>query len=1074
MVEFFIRRPIFATVCALLIVLAGAVSIPSIPISLYPQLAPPQVIVSCNYVGANSQTVESAVTFPLETAINGVEGMRYMSSTSSNDGTSSITVTFQTGYDLSIAAVDVQNRVATASGRLPAVVNATGISITKANSNFVFAAGFLSPDKSLSQGFISNYIDVYVKDALKRVPGVGDVVIFGERKYAMRIWLDPARLAARQLTALDVTNALAEQNVEVAAGQLGQPPNDPKQQYSMAVRVVGRLSEPTEFNNIILKNGTGLNGLVLLKDVGHAELGAENYNTDLQFNYGNIGGAAVGLGVQQLSNANALDVDKKCRAVLEELQKSFPPGMKGIIAVDTTTVIGDSIHEVEQTIFEAIIIVIAVIFLFLQDWRSTIIPAVTIPVSLIGTFAFIKIFGFSINSLTLFGITLATGLVVDDAIVVIENVQRHLEEGIGEAHEAASIAMSEVTSAVIATSLVLISVFVPVSFFPGTTGILYKQFSLTIAFSIAISAFNALTLSPALAAILLHRDKQLLPKFFGPVGRLFEKPAGWFELGLKRLIAAYATAVTFVVRWRYAMLVLFLIALGATAYTYTAVPTAFLPQEDQGYALVIVQTPPGASLAYTQEFAARGTALIRQSDDVAATFAVMGFSLSGGSSPNSGIIFVPLKPVDERTKKGPGHDAHSIVTSIGPKLFGVPGGILFMAEPPAIAGIGTVGGFQFMLQDSGRNTFGDIDKVAHQLVAEGYNPQSGLTALNTTFTANDPQVFVTIDREKAKAIGVPLSQVTSALNTYMGSSYVNDFNFNNRSYRVYIQADQQFRRNTHDLRQFYVRADSGDMVPLDNLVRIVETSGPQVISHYNIFRSAEVDGSQAAGLSSGQGLAAMERAFNRHKLQGMTFQWSGLALEEVEAGGKALIIFALGLLVVYLTLSAQYESFALPFIILLAVPMAVLGALALVAARGLVDDVYVQIGLVMLIGLSAKNSILIVEFAEEIRHKGKSIIDSAIEAAELRLRPILMTSVAFILGVMPLYFATGAGALGRHSVGTAIVGGMVLSTVLNLFFIPVLYVLLQTLLTQFGGKKDKRISQPHVAPDHLLPPPHEA
>jgi HAE1 family hydrophobic/amphiphilic exporter-1 len=1073
MVEFFIRRPIFATVCALLIVLAGAVSIPSIPISLYPQLAPPQVIVACNYVGANSQTVESAVTVPLETAINGVEGMRYMSSTSSNDGTSSITVTFQTGYNLSIAAVDVQNRVATAQGRLPAVVNATGISITKANSNFVFAAGFLSPDKSLSPGFISNYIDVYVKDALKRVPGVGDVVIFGERKYAMRLWLDPARLAARQLTALDVSNALAEQNVEVAAGQLGQPPNDPKQQYSMAVRVVGRLSQPSEFDNIILKNGTGLNGLVLLKDVGHAELGAENYNTDLQFNYGNIGGAAVGVGVQQLSNANALDVDKKCRAVLADLQKSFPPGMQGIIAVDTTTVIGDSIREVESTIFEAIIIVIAVIFLFLQDWRSTIIPAVTIPVSLIGTFAFIKIFGFSINSLTLFGITLATGLVVDDAIVVIENVQRHLEEGVADAGQATSIAMSEVTSAVIATSLVLISVFVPVSFFPGTTGILYKQFSLTIAFSIAISAFNALTLSPALAAILLHRDKQLLPKFLGPVGRFFEKPVGWFESGLKKLIAAYATAVTFVVRWRYAMLVLFLAALGATAYTYNAVPTAFLPQEDQGYALVIVQTPPGASLAYTQEFAARGTALIRQSDDVAATFSVMGFSLAGGSSPNSGIIFVPLKPVDERTKKGPGHDAHTFVTTVGPKLFGVPGGILFMAEPPAVAGIGTVGGFQFMLQDSGRNTFGDIDRVAHQMVAEGYNPQSGLTALNTTFTANDPQVFVTIDREKAKAISVPLSQITAALNTYMGSSYVNDFDFNNRSYRVYIQADQQFRRNTQDLRQFYVRSDTGDMVPLDNLVHIVETSGPQVINHYNIFRSAEIDGSQAPGLSSGQGLAAMERAFNRHKLQGMTFQWSGLALEEVEAGGKSLVIFALGLLVVYLTLSAQYESFALPFIILLAVPMAVLGALALVAARGLVDDVYVQIGLVMLIGLSAKNSILIVEFAEEIRRKGKSIIDSAIEAAELRLRPILMTSFAFILGVMPLYFATGAGSLGRHSVGTAIVGGMLLSTILNLFFIPVLYVLLQTLLGKFGGKKST-VTQPHVTPDHLLPPPHGA
>ncbi len=1072
MVEFFIRRPIFATVCALLIVLAGAVSIPSLPISLYPQLAPPVVLVSCNYVGANAQVVESAVTIPLETAINGVPGMRYMSSTSSNDGTSAITVTFDTGYDLSIAAVDVQNRVASAQGRLPSAVNATGVTITKANSNFVFAAGFLSPDNSLSQSFVSNYIDVYVKDALKRVPGVGDVVIFGERKYAMRVWLDPARLAARQLTALDVSAALTEQNVEVAAGQLGQPPSDKNQSYQMAVRVVGRLSEPREFDNIILKSGgTAGGGLVLLKDVGHAEIGAEDYSTDLHFNYGNIGGSAVGLGVQQLSDANALDVDKKCRAALAELERSFPPGLKDIIAVDTTTVIGDSIHEVEVTIAEAIIIVIAVIFLFLQDWRSTIIPAVTIPVSLIGTFAFIKIFGFSINSLTLFGITLATGLVVDDAIVVIENVQRHLEEGVADSHEATSIAMSEVTSAVIATSLVLISVFVPVSFFPGTTGILYKQFSLTIAFSIAISAFNALTLSPALSAILLHQDKQLLPAFFGPLGRWFGYPVSWFEAGLKRLIAGYAAAVTFVVRWRYIMVLLFAGALGATAYMYTHVPTAFLPQEDQGYFLIIVQTPPGASLAYTTELADRGTTVVRQDDDVAATFSVMGFSLAGGSSPNAGLIFAPLKPVDERTKKGPGHDAHSIVGRIAPKLLGVPGGILFAAEPPAIQGIGTVGGFQFMLQDSGRNTFGDIDRVAHELVAEGYNPTSGLSNLNTTFRANDPQVFVSIDREKAKAINVPLSQITSALNTFMGSSYVNDFDFNNRTYRVYIQADQQFRRNTQDLRQFYVRSDTNNMVPLDNVVSIVETSGPQVITHYNIFRSAEIDGSQAAGLSSGQGLQKMQDAFNRHKLQGMTYSWTGLALEEVEAGGKTTVIFGLGLLVVYLTLAAQYESFALPFIILLAVPTAVLGALSLVAARGLTDDVYVQIGLVMLIGLSAKNSILIVEFAEDIRKHGKSIIDAAIEASELRLRPILMTSVAFILGVMPLYFATGAGSLGRHSVGTAIVGGMVLSTVLNLFFIPVLYVLLQTLLAQFSGKK---VTVAPVSPDRRIPPPHVA
>ncbi len=1068
-VDFFIRRPIFATVCALLIVLAGAVCIPSLPISLYPQLAPPQVVVTSNYIGANATDVESAVTTILEQSINGVEGMRYISSTSSNDGTSAVTVTFQTGYDLNIAAVDVQNRVASAQGRLPAVVNNTGITITKANSNFVLAAGFVSPDNSLSPAFISNYLDVYVADALKRVPGVGAVIIFGERKYAMRIWLDPNKLAARSLTALDVTSALAEQNVEVAAGQLGQQPSDPHQNFQMAVRVVGRLSDPKQFENIILKNSTSAGGLVLLKDVGHAEIGAETYSTSLKFS----GGDAVGVGVQQLSNANALDVDKRCRAVLHDLEKNFPPGMKYIIAVDTTTVVSDSVREVIKTIGEAVIIVIVVIFLFLQDWRATIIPAVTIPVSLIGTFAFIKVFGFSINSLTLFGITLATGLVVDDAIVVIENVQRHLsnngatpnspsdhrtrteaasttshstslENTSSDPHEATSIAMAEVTSAVIATSLVLISVFIPVSFFPGTTGILYKQFSLTIAFSIAISAFNALTLSPALAALLLRPEQKktgLLGLLLNPIERLIQ----W-------VIRAYARAVTFVVRIRYAMLALFLAALAATAFLYVHVPTAFIPQEDQSYFLIIVQTPPGASLSYTSEFADRAAALVRKNDGVFGTFSVMGFSLAGGSSPNSGLIFAPLKPINDRSKLGPNFTAHAIVADIGPKLFGVPGGIAFAAEPPAIAGIGTVGGFQFILQDGGRNTFGDIDRVAHTMVGQARAGHE-LTGLNTTFTSNDPQVRVTIDREKAKAIGVPFNQITAAMGTFMGSSYVNDFDFNNRSYRVYVQADAQFRRTAKDLSQFYVRSNSGQMIPLDNLSSISETSGPQVINHYNLFRSAEIDGSPAPGLSSGQGLDAMQRLFEKNKLQGMTFSWTGLALEEVESAGKAIIIFGLGLLVVYLTLSAQYESFALPFIILLAVPAAILGALSLIAGRGLVDDVYVQIGLVMLIGLSAKNSILIVEFAEQLLAQGKSIIEAAIEAAELRLRPILMTSIAFILGVLPLYFATGAGALGRHSVGTAIVGGMLLSTVLNLFFIPVLYVILKSLLERFSGKK---------------------
>ena len=1049
MVDFFIKRPVFATVCALLIILAGAISIPTLPISQFPQLAPPQVVVTSNYVGANAAQVESAVTIPLEQSINGVEGSRYISSVSANDGTSAITVTFNTGYDLNIAAVDVQNRVASASGRLPASVNNTGITITKANSNFVLVAGFLSPDHSLSQEFVSNYIDVYVKDAIKRVPGVGDVTVFGERKYAMRIWLDPAKLAARGLTALDVSNALSEQNVEIPAGQLGSPPNDGKQAYQMAVRVVGRLSDPTQFDNIVLKNQPGAAagngaGLVLLRDVGYAKLGAENYATSLKFS----GGDAVGIGIEQLSTANALDVAKQCRKVLLDLKKNFPPGIDYAVAVDTTQTVSDSIHEVLVTLVEAIVIVIIVIFLFLQDWRATIIPAVTIPVSLIGTFLFIKLFGFSINSLTLFGITLATGLVVDDAIVVIENVQRHIGEGDSDSHHATSVAMSEVTSAVIATSLVLISVFVPVSFFPGTTGILYKQFSLTIAFAIAISAFNALTLSPALAAILLRQEQH-----HGGLLKLIDD-------AIKALGRWYAATVTFLVmRFKTGMVILFLAGLAATVYMYQHVPTAFVPDEDQGYFLCIVQTPPGASLAYTTNVADKASKIILQNDDVFGTFSVMGFSLSGGSTPNAGLLFAPLKPIDERTKKGRGHTQADIVKLIAPKLFAVPGGVVAAFEPPPIQGIGTVGGFQFEVQDNGRNTPADIDRVVKSMVGSSRAPGAKVIGLYSPFTSNDPQLSVTIDREKAEAIGVSLNQVAAALQTFMGSTYVNDFDFNNRSYRVYIQADAQYRRNAADLREFYVRSNTGSMVPLDNLVAVDETSGPQVIYHYNLFRSAEVDGSPAPGLSSGQGLIAMQQLFEKNKLQGMSFSWTGLALEEIESAGKAIIIFGLGLLVVYLTLSAQYESFALPFIILLAVPMAILGALGLIAMRGLVDDVFVQIGLVMLIGLSAKNSILIVEFAEQLREHGRTIMEAAIEAAELRLRPILMTSFAFILGVLPLYFATGAGANGRHSVGTAVVGGMVLSTVLNLAFIPVLYVLLKSFLESFSKKTPPAASE---------------
>ena len=743
-------------------------------------------------------------------------------------------------------------------------------------------------------------------------------------------------------------------------------------------------------------------------------------------------------------------MDRLAKAELAKLAENFPPGLQYAIAFDSTTVVGDSIREVLWTLGMAILIVITVIFLFLLDWRATIIPAVTIPVSLIGTFAFIKLFGFSINSLTLFGITLATGLVVDDAIVVIENVQRHIAMEHSDPHQATSRAMGEVTSAVIATSLVLIAVFVPVSFFPGTTGILYRQFSLTIAFAIAISAFNALTLSPALSALFLRgeedRPKQLDFLHIPPVSRAFAGFIHGADASITWLASSYAKSIHAALKLRYLLLVIFFAGLATTVWTYRHVPTGFIPQEDQGYVMVIVQAPPGSSLAYTTALSDRADAMIAQNPDIAGSFSVMGWSMAGSAS-NAGMMFVSAKPSDQR--RGKGHSIADIVAKLQPKLtslmFAPNGGLVMLIQPPAVQGVGSFGGFQFMLQDQGGNTLTDLDRVAHQIVSAS-SGRKDLTGLFTTFSANDPQVLVTIDREKLKAMDVPLSQITDTLGVFMGSEYINDFDYNNRTYRVYVQADQPFRMSAGDLRSYYVRSGSGQMVPLDNLVKITPSSGPPVINHYNLFRSVEIDGSPAPGFSSSEGLAAMEQLAKKSMMPGMSYQWTGLTLDEIESSGKAVLIFGLGILVVYLTLSALYESFALPFIILLAVPMAVLGALGLVALRGYSNDVYCQIGLVMLIGLSAKNSILIVEFAEQLRRKGRSIAEAAIEAAELRLRPILMTSFAFILGVLPLAFATGAGALGRRSVGTTVVGGMLLSTVLNLFFIPVLYVILSRLL----------------------------
>ena len=1026
MVDFFIHRPVFSTVCALLIILAGAACIPTLPIAQFPDLAPPQVGVTAFYTGASSQTVESAVTTPLEQQINGAEGMKYITSSSTNDGVSTITATFDLNRDPDLATVDIENRVNTASGRLPAAVKQIGITVAKTSQNFVFGGAVFSPDASLSTLFISNYLDVYVRDTLKRVPGVADVLIFGERKYSMRLWLDPVRMAGRALTADDAVNALQEQNIEIAAGQLGAQPSIPGQQFQISVRAVGRLSEPAQFDDIILKsNADGT--LVRLKDVGHAELGAEDYSTDLDYN----GRDAVGIAVTQLSTANALDVHQRCVAELDRLSRRFPPGMKYEIAFDTTDAVGESIRDVIFTVGSAILLVILVIFVFLGDWRTTIIHFIATPVSLIGTFTFVKLLGFSINTLTLFGITLATGLVVDDVIVVIENIERHLQGGEPSAAKAASDAMREVTGAVIATSLVLVAVFVPVAFFPGTTGILFRQFALTIAFSITISAFNALTLAPALAAILL--------------GRLEHKEKNWFFKRVDRVLDAintgYVRSLRAFLRFEILALILFAAGLGLAYFVFKKVPLAFVPSEDQGYLIVAIQSPTGASLEYTRDIGRQVSAITKNIPEVRGTFSVAGFSF-GGATPNAGLVFLPLRPYGQR--EGEQHTAASILNRLRGPLFGISGAIVIPFEPPAVQGLGQFGGFQYELLDQGAHSLADLDKATHDLVrAAGQRPQKDVTGLFTTYTSNDPQYIVTIDREKAKSLHIPLSQITDTLSVYMGSSYVNDFDFNNRSYRVYIQADKQFRSHPRDIAQYYVRSDSGAMVPLENLATITQSNAPQVINHYNLFRSAEIDGSASPGFSSGQAIDAMQQTSAKVLPQGYTYEWSGISLEELASGSTTLILFGLGTLVVYLTLSALYESFVLPFIILLAVPMALLGALGGQWLRGLQNDVYCQVGLVMLVGLASKNAILIVEFAEQLRGRGMTILDSAVEAARIRLRPILMTSFAFIMGVVPLVTASGAGENGRHSVGTTVFGGMIMSTILNLFFIPVLYLLIE-------------------------------
>ncbi|MDH6059543.1 efflux RND transporter permease subunit [Chrysosporum bergii ANA360D] len=1032
-IDFFIKKPVFTTVCALIVLLLGLISIPTLPIARFPDIAPTQINVAANYSGASAEDVESGVTNILERQINGIEGIRYITSSSSNDGSTNITATFDSSRNPDIAAVDVQNRVSFAQPQLPESVQRTGVRVTKGSNNILLAIGLFAENEEYDNIFISNYADLYITDALKRVKGVGNVSIFGERRYAMRIWLDPNRLASRRLTTEDVAQALSEQNLQVGAGSIGQEPAPEGQRYQIDVRAASRLAEPSEFAEIVLKtNNDGT--LIKLKDVGRVELGAENYSSFLRYRAKD----AVGLGVYQLPGSNALDVARGVREEMARLAPNFPPGLQYQVAFDSTRFVEESMSEVINTLITSVVLVVIVIFVFLQDWRTTLIPALTVPLSLIGTFIFARIFDFSINSLTLFGLTLASGMVVDDAIVVVEQISRFIQDKGMSPRRAASESMAELFSAVIATSLVLMAVFVPVAFFPGTTGALYQQFALTIAFSIVISTFLALTLTPSLCALLLRQGQQ--PS--GWLGRIFDR----INQFLDWVQRSYQRSLNFLVRFKTIIIGLFMVSLGMTAWLYITVPTAFLPEEDEGYFITLLQGPQGVSLQYTSDVIARVEKELLQIPEVVGTFAIGGFSFSGNTA-NNGIIFTTLTPWRERQR--PDQSAQAIIGKLRGKLFAIPEARIFPVNPPPIQGLGNFGGFSFQLQDRrGNSGLGTLVQSMGQLLGRA-NQTPGLQAVFSTFAAETPQLLVEVDRNRAKALQVSIDDIFRTLQTALGSQYVNDFNLQQRNYRVYIQADQQFRSNPEDIGQLSVRSQTNQMIPLRNLIKTTSLVGAQVINHYNLFRSIEINGSPAPGFSSGDAIKAMEKLARQILPPIFGYEWSGTSLEEIESGGLAPIIFGLGIVFVFLVLAAQYENYIDPLIILLSVPLAIFGALVALSMRGFPNDVYCQIGLVMLIGLASKNAILIVEFANQLRKEGLSITKAAVEAAQERLRPILMTAFSTLLGIFPLTIATGAGAGSRQSLGTTVFGGMLIATFLSLFVVPILYIVIKSTTEYF-------------------------
>ncbi len=1038
MSKFFINRPIFAAVLALLIMLAGGVTLSSLPIALYPQITPPTVEVTAYYPGANAQTIAETVGTPIEQQVNGVEKMIYMQSTSSSAGIYTLTVTFEVGTDIDMATILVQNRVSQATSSLPSDVTRLGIKTEKKSTNIVMMLALVATDSTHSDLYLSNYANLNILDELRRIPGVGSVSNFGADDYSMRAWLNPEVLQIRGLTPLDVQNALREQNVQVSAGKIGEEPSSNQQVYQYSLNIDGRLISEEEFGNVIIRALDG-GRMLRLKDVAVIELGSKTYNMRSEL----TGKPTAAIGIYQLPDANSLSVAEQISAKMEELKTRFPKGLDYTVALDTTRFIEVSIEQVYHTLFEAIILVLIVILLFLQNFRSMLIPAVTIPVSLIGTFAVMGLMGFSINTLTLFGMVLAIGIVVDDAIIVVENVSRHLDLGAKNAREATIAAMEEITSPIVGTVLVLLAVFIPTAFMGGITGELYKQFALTIAVSTAISGFNALTLSPALCALILKKEKE--SKFF--LYRYFNKYFDKLRDGYTRLMGGLLrkTVLAFTI---------YIALAGFAIWGFMTWPTSFIPAEDQGYYVVTVNLPNGASLHQTEEVMKKMSGVLEQIPGVKDYVCISGFSiLTGAQISNGGTIFVTLKDWTERTTKD-----LSIKTILQKTYAGaqtIEEAEIFPFLTPAIQGLGTSGGFELMVQDRKNLGVTELEKISQEL-GETANLQKELSGVRQNFEASIPQLYLDIDRDKVKTQKLSLSDVFNTLSIYLGSSYVNDFIKFGRIYQVKLQAGTDSRAVTEDILKLSVRNEDGQMVPFSTFVTLKPQLGTEVLTRYNMYSAALITGNAGNGYSSGEGNAAMVQTADQVLGTNFGHEWTGMAYQEEKAGSSIVMIFALAIIVVILVLAAQYESFTSPMAVIMAVPIALLGAVLGCMALGLPISIYTQIGIVLLIGLAAKNAILIVEFSRDYRKEGKSIYDASLEAGHIRFRPILMTSFAFILGVLPLVTATGAGAASRVSLGIAVFAGMLLSTIVGTAFVPNFYQLWQTIQEKVNKKKEEK------------------